>query len=63
MIILLILLHLLMLYVRMLTYLEPKLFPFLIFHNGTFGIIKILIVLEIEVSIYFSLLLCFQEYK
>jgi hypothetical protein len=47
-------LQLLMLFVRTLTYLEPKLLLLILFYNGTFLLIKILCVFNVDVYIYFS---------
>jgi hypothetical protein len=41
-----------MLFVEMLTYLEPELFLLIIFHSGTFVIIKILIVFDRNICVY-----------
>jgi hypothetical protein len=46
-------LQLLMLFVWTLTYLEPKFFTYIIFYTGTFLIIRILIVFNINSFIYF----------
>jgi hypothetical protein len=45
--------QLLMLFVGTVTYLEPRLFLLILFHNVSFLIIKLLIVLIINVCIYF----------
>jgi hypothetical protein len=48
-------LQLLMLFVRTLTYFEPKLLLLIIFYNGTFLILKILIIFSMNISIYIFL--------